>query len=266
MALKKVKRPVLVGEEKVEEAVVAPAVEEKAETAVQEPVKAEETKVEAKPEAETPVAEETKEEAKPKASTKKATTKKESKPKATAKPKAVKKEEPAEDVTEEEVKPKATTKKGNKTVSLRAPKESKPKKEEKEGNRATKKKVMRLTQEALEAEGLTITLEDLTTIINSFEEVVGEVTNKQSYKFMNGMIQVQERSGQVFKSPKVDYYSYKAPRTVKTFTQDTENVDKYRGQYDADTKVFKAEGKWNYDTKEFEEVDLEIVVGDDDSK
>jgi len=162
---------------------------------------------------------------------------------------------------------KKNDKKAPKKVEPKAVKENIVKEDEEEGQRATKKKVVKLTQQFLEEnDELVFSLENITRVINAFETVLGDVTNVQSYKFMNGMIQVQQRNGQVFKSPKVDYFSYKAPRTVKTFTQDTENVDKFRGQYDPETKVFKADGKWNYDTKEFESVDLEIVVGQEDAQ
>jgi chemotaxis protein histidine kinase CheA len=258
MALKKVKRPVLTGEAEVVETekVETPAVEEEVvtpEVEATEEVVAEETP-----------AEEVKEE-KP-ATTKKATATK-AKASTTKAKSTTTKASTAKTATakkDEEAKP-ATKKSAPKTkkVELKPVKDTANDTEEVEGNRATKKKVMKLTQQTLEDQGLTISLENLTTIINNFEEVLTEVTNAQSYKFMGGMIQVQERNGQVFKSPKVDYYSYKAPRTVKTFTQDTENVDKFRGQYDAETRIFKADGKWNYDTKEFDPVDLEIVVGED---
>jgi hypothetical protein len=247
MALKKVRRPVVKSEEVVEEKV----------TPVEE-VEATETPVETTEEVVTP--EVTEEEEKvveaPKKETAKKTTAKTTKAKTstakkeTAKPKA-----------------KAETKKASsKKIEPKPVKAQGEVSEEEEGARATKKKVMKLTQEFLkDNEEIEVSLENITTIINAFESVLGDVTNAQSYKFMGGMIQVQQRNGQVFKSPKVDYFSYKAPRTVKTFTQDTENVDKFRGQYDADTKVFKAEGKWNYDTKEFDPVDLEIVVGQEDA-
>jgi hypothetical protein len=161
---------------------------------------------------------------------------------------------------------KATTnKKVNKKAPIIKPVSEPIEDDEEDKSRATKKGVMKKTQRYLEEnEGITISLENLTTIINAFEAVLTEVTNNQSYKFMGGMIQVQKRNGQVFKSPKVDYFSYKAPRTVKTFTQDTEQVDKYKGQYDPETKIFKADGKWNYETKEFDPVDIEIVVGSED--
>jgi chemotaxis protein histidine kinase CheA len=248
MALKKVKRPVLTGEAEVKEteAVETPAVEEEA---VTPEVEATEEVVAEAPAEETEVKEE-------KPATKKSSTKASTKKTTTAK---------KTETAKKEEKP-ATKKSAPKTkkVELKPVKDTSNDTEEVEGNRATKKKVMKLTQQTLEEQGLTISLENLTTIINNFEEVLGDVTNTQSYKFMGGMIQVQQRNGQVFKSPKVDYFSYKAPRTVKTFTQDTENVDKFRGQYDADTKIFKADGQWNYDTKEFDPVDLEIVVGEED--
>lgn len=248
MALKKVKRPVLTGEAEVTESakVETPAVEEEVATT---PEVEETTEVVTEAPAEEV---EVKEEKPAKATKAKTTT---AKAKTTAKTATTKKEEKKEA-------PKKSAPK-TKKVELKPVKDTANDTEEVEGNRATKKKVMKLTQQALEEQGLTISLENLTTIINSFEEVVTEVTNTQSYKFMGGMIQVQERNGQVFKSPKVDYFSYKAPRTVKTFTQDTENVDKYKGQYDAETRIFKADGKWNYDTKEFDPIDLEIVVGED---
>jgi chemotaxis protein histidine kinase CheA len=246
MALKKVKRPVLTGEAEVKETekVETPAVEEEAEVVAEAPAE------------EIEVVEEEKPAKKATAKTTKATTAKSTSKKATTAKKDEKKEEkPA---------PKKPSASKSKKVELKPVKDTSNDTEEVEGNRATKKKVMKLTQQTLEEQGLTISLENLTTIVNNFEEVLGDVTNTQSYKFMGGMIQVQQRNGQVFKSPKVDYYSYKAPRTVKTFTQDTEQVDKFRGQYDADTKIFKADGKWNYETKEFEPVDIEIVVGEED--
>jgi outer membrane biosynthesis protein TonB len=229
MALKKVQRPVLKGEAKVE--AVAPVVEEVVETPVVEET-VEETPVVAEP----------------------AKTTKTTKAKATKAPKVE-----AKAKTETKA-PKAPKKEVKKVEPKKLTDE--PKEEVEEGNRATKKKVMKLTQEFLEEnDAMTLSLENINKVINAFETVLGQVTNTQSYKFMDGMIQVQERNGQVYKSPKVDYHSYKAPRTVKTFTQDTEQVDKYRGSYDAETKVFKADGKWNYETKEFEAVDIEIVVG-----
>jgi chemotaxis protein histidine kinase CheA len=249
MALKKVKRPVLTGEAEVKET-------EKVETPAVEEEEAVTPAVEETPEATEEVVAEEKPAKKSTAKTTKATTAKSTSKKTTTAKKDEKKEEkPA---------PKKPSASKTKKVELKPVKDTSNDTEEVEGNRATKKKVMKLTQQTLEEQGLTISLENLTTIVNNFEEVLGDVTNTQSYKFMGGMIQVQQRNGQVFKSPKVDYYSYKAPRTVKTFTQDTENVDKFRGQYDADTKIFKADGQWNYDTKEFEPVDIEIVVGEED--
>jgi hypothetical protein len=257
MALKKVKRPVTPGEKAQNEAKEAAA-----KVAEQESIKAVENEavdaVEATEEvvAETP-AEETEVKEAPKATKAKSTTK----AKATTAKKETAKKEKAETPKKE------TAKKPAKKVELKPVVDNEDAGEEVEGARATKKKVMRLTQAFLEeTEGLTMSIENITKVVNAFESVLGDVTNTQSYKFMNGMIQVQQRNGQVFKSPKVDYHSYKAPRTVKTFTQDTENVDKFRGSYDAETKVFTADGKWNYDTKEFDPVDLEIVVGQEDSE
>jgi hypothetical protein len=269
MALKKVRRPVVKAEEAVVEGVVAPeevteetvattetpAVEETKEEAVVEETPSEETTEEATPEVEeTPEAEEVKEEPK-KETTKKTTS---SKKTTTAKKDEKKTTAPKKETT--------TKKSAPKKIELKPVKAQDDSVNEEEGARATKKKVMKLTKQFLvDEEGIDISIENIATIINAFEHVLGDVTNTQSYKFMNGMIQVQQRNGQVFKSPKVDYFSYKAPRTVKTFTQDTENVDKYRGQYDAETKVFKADGKWNYDTKEFDPIDLEIIVGQEDA-
>jgi chemotaxis protein histidine kinase CheA len=251
MALKKVRRPVVKAEEAVTEEKVTPAVE------AEEVVEAtEEAVTEATPE----VATEEVVEEPAKKETKKATT---AKAKTTAKKAEDKKEE-----KKAPAKAKAETKKASaKKIEPKPIKAQEEAGDEEEGARATKKKVMKLTQQFLkENEEIEVSLENITTIINAFEAVLGDVTNLQSYKFMGGMIQVQQRNGQVFKSPKVDYFSYKAPRTVKTFTQDTENVDKYKGQYDADTKVFKADGKWNYETKEFDAVDIEIVVGQEDAE
>jgi len=131
---------------------------------------------------------------------------------------------------------------------------------EEDGDRATRKNVIRKTKVALEELGLDVSLENLTKIIGAFEEVAIEETNQRSFKFMGGMFKRQKRNAQVFKSPKVDYHSYKAERFVKTFTQDTEQVDKYKGAYNDETKVFHADGKWNYDTQEFEPVDIELSL------
>jgi len=259
MALKKVKRQETTGEIEAK-AKATEAVEP--ETTVEDTPEVEEVLAQAEAqEAETTEepAEEVKEEKKetPKV------TKPATKPvKPTTAKKEEKKETPKAKPTAKKETPKATTKK----LELKSVNDTASADDEEEGKRATKKKVMKLTKEFLEENaGVTLSLENLTTIINAFEAVLGEVTNEQSYKFMDGMIKVQERNGQVFKSPKVDYYSYKAPRVVKTFTQDVTNVPKYRGSYDDTTKVFKADGQWNYDTKEFDPVDIEIVVGQEDS-
>lgn len=245
MAIKKVKAPKLAGEEK---AVQTPAVEE-VET-VEEVVEA--TEAEAVETEE--VVEETKEE---KAPAKKATTAKKEKA-------STKKTTPAKE--KKEAAPKKEAKSSTKKVGLKSVKETEAK-EVVEGNRATRKKVIKMTQEFLETNAdVTISQEDLSTIITAFENVLEEVTNTQSFKFMNGMIKVQERNGQVYKSPKVEYHSYKAPRVVKTFTADTEETPKYQGEFDKETGVFHATGQWNYDTKEFDEVDIEIQVPKKDSK
>jgi hypothetical protein len=295
MALKKVKRPVTSGEK----AQLAKELEEKKTEVVETEVTAEEVATDestAKVVAEETAPEETvvKKPAAKKAPAKKTPTKKA----------PVKKEEPAEDkaaepaplvieeedAEEEEAPKKAPAKKA--PAKKAAPKKEEAKKEEPkksstgkelkkielkklndesdaddegEGARATKKKVLNLTKKKLEDEhGVTLSLESINLIVSAFEEVLTEVTNTQSYKWMNGMIQVQRRNGQVFKSPKVDYHSYKAPRTVKTFTQDTDQVDKFQGDYDQETKTFTATGKWNYETKEFEPADVVIIVGQED--
>jgi chemotaxis protein histidine kinase CheA len=256
MALKKVKRPVIKNEEAVvEETVTTPVVEEEVTETPAVEVEVTEEVVET---VEEPVEEVVKEEPKAKAETKKATTTKKAST-TTTKKETAKKEEKKETAKKEEKKP--AKKQAVKQASKKAVKED----NDEEKDRATKKSVIKDWQEALyELDDLEVSLETLTTQFNRLEEILAERTNKQNFKFMGGMFHVQKRNGQVFKSPKVDYFSYKASRTVKTFTQDTENVDKYRGQYDAETKIFKADGKWNYDTKEFEPVDIEIVVGEDE--
>ncbi|QXN70120.1 hypothetical protein INTERNEXUS_79 [Bacillus phage vB_BspM_Internexus] len=174
-----------------------------------------------------------------------------------------KQEEPVEEVVEEpkEEKKPASKKEANKIIALKSVNSSEEESDNSGGRRATRKSVMKQVQKHLEDQGISITLDAVTTVVGAFEEVLDEVTNHKDFKFMNSMIKRQERSGQVYKSPKAGYDSYKADRVVKTFTKDTTNVDKFRGQYLKDEGKFIADGKFNYDTGEFDPVELEIEVG-----
>ncbi|AMS01284.1 hypothetical protein AR9_g200 [Bacillus phage AR9] len=173
-------------------------------------------------------------------------------------------EEPKEEKKETKTSPKkkpASKKEANKTIALKSVNDSEEESDNSGGRRATRKSVMKQVQKHLEDQGISITLDAVTTVVGAFEEVLDEVTNHKDFKFMNSMIKRQERSGQVYKSPKAGYDSYKADRVVKTFTKDTTNVDKFRGQYLKDEGKFIADGKFNYDTGEFDPVELEIEVG-----
>jgi len=122
-----------------------------------------------------------------------------------------------------------------------------------DGDRATKNKVMALTKQqvALDNDGKEITLAEATMVVDAFEKVLDQVTDNQSYRFMGGMIQIQNRNGQVYQSPKVDYASYKAPRNVKTLTKDIGEVAKLKGTFDKKSNVFTADGKWDEETQDF---------------
>ena len=92
-------------------------------------------------------------------------------------------------------------------------------------------------------------------IVKSFEKELFKVTEEHTVNFLGATIRPVDRKGRVFSNPALsDFDTFKDDYSIRTYSKDIGQPDKYRGTYDDENKVFHATSKYNYETKEWDKV------------